>query len=195
VTNRGFGQRCINGCRDPPLLVGGSPVFPEVPVSLKRNIIRTTMTAAPVPGFAGDNHLMIELITPDDFINSDPFILLTDHRLDVGTGTIRAPHPHAGFETVTLFLEGSIRDRSGGNVLGAGDLQWMTAGSGIIHKEDVEAMGFTWSTRRRVPCLEGKEYNPPNDAIPDTIRKSFSERSASIDMFAILRCSRRRNDV
>jgi len=120
------------------------------------------MTAAPVPGFAGDNHLMIELITPDDFIHSDPFILLTDHRLDVGTGTIRAPHPHAGFETVTLFLEGSIRDRSGGNVLGAGDLQWMTAGSGIIHKEDVETMGPVRVLQLRLTLPKAQRWTTPS---------------------------------
>lgn len=47
-------------------------------------------------------------------------------------------HPHKGFETVTLVYEGELahRDSSGGGgVIGAGDVQWMTAGSGIVHQE------------------------------------------------------------
>jgi redox-sensitive bicupin YhaK (pirin superfamily) len=47
-------------------------------------------------------------------------------------------HPHRGFETVTLAWEGSVahRDNAGhAGVIGAGDVQWMTAGSGIFHEE------------------------------------------------------------
>ncbi len=47
-------------------------------------------------------------------------------------------HPHRGIETVTFMLEGSVRHRDSlGNSgsIGAGDLQWMSAGSGIIHEE------------------------------------------------------------
>src|SRR3569832_298377 len=48
------------------------------------------------------------------------------------------PHPHRGFETVTLAFEGSVahHDSAGnGGVIGPGDVQWMTAGSGILHRE------------------------------------------------------------
>lgn len=48
------------------------------------------------------------------------------------------PHPHRGFETVTVAFEGSIahHDSAGnGGVIGPGDVQWMTAGSGILHRE------------------------------------------------------------
>ncbi len=47
-------------------------------------------------------------------------------------------HPHRGFETVTFALQGSIEHRDsagGGGIIGPGDVQWMTAGSGIIHEE------------------------------------------------------------
>ncbi|MDO4998416.1 MAG: pirin family protein [Neisseria sp.] len=47
-------------------------------------------------------------------------------------------HPHAGFETVTLALQGEIahRDSTGaGGIIAAGDVQWMTAGRGIVHEE------------------------------------------------------------
>lgn len=48
------------------------------------------------------------------------------------------PHPHRGFETVTLAFAGGVAHHdSAGNagVIGPGDVQWMTAGSGILHKE------------------------------------------------------------
>ena len=47
-------------------------------------------------------------------------------------------HPHAGFETVTIAYHGKVAHHdSAGNsgVIGEGDVQWMTAGSGILHKE------------------------------------------------------------
>ena len=48
------------------------------------------------------------------------------------------PHPHRGFETVTIVYEGEVahRDSTGqGGVIGPGDVQWMTAGAGILHEE------------------------------------------------------------
>jgi len=48
------------------------------------------------------------------------------------------PHPHRGFETVTFILEGDLthKDSSGGvSIIKAGGVQWMTAGSGLVHAE------------------------------------------------------------
>src|SRR5205823_6933164 len=47
-------------------------------------------------------------------------------------------HPHKGFETVTVAYQGELEHRdssSGGGKIGAGDVQWMTAGNGIVHEE------------------------------------------------------------
>ncbi|NLB63475.1 MAG: pirin family protein [Fibrobacter sp.] len=47
-------------------------------------------------------------------------------------------HPHRGFETVTIAYQGKVQhhDSSGaGGIIGEGDVQWMTAGSGVLHKE------------------------------------------------------------
>ncbi len=47
-------------------------------------------------------------------------------------------HPHKGFETVTIAFQGQIEHRDssgGGGKIGPGDVQWMTAGSGIVHEE------------------------------------------------------------
>src|SRR6266849_8562553 len=51
-------------------------------------------------------------------------------------------HPHRGFETVTIAYQGSVAHRdSGGNAgtIGPGDVQWMTAASGVVHEEKQEA--------------------------------------------------------
>lgn len=48
------------------------------------------------------------------------------------------PHPHRGFETVTIAYRGKVAHHDsmgGGGIIGEGDVQWMTAGSGILHKE------------------------------------------------------------
>ena len=84
-----------------------------------------------------------------------PFLLLdyagpmefapTSERLGVGA------HPHRGFETVTIVYQGSVEHRDssgGGGSIGQGDVQWMTAASGIIHEEfhgrDLARHGGTW---------------------------------------------------
>ncbi|MBI4978047.1 MAG: pirin family protein [Spirochaetes bacterium] len=74
----------------------------------------------------------------------DPFLLLDHfHSDDPADYTAGFPwHPHRGIETVTYLLKGSVRhgDSLGNKgVIGAGDIQWMTAGSGIIHEEMPEA--------------------------------------------------------
>src|SRR5437868_5761089 len=70
----------------------------------------------------------------------DPFLLLDDFRNDVPEDYLAGfPwHPHRGIETITYVLAGTVdHGDSMGNrgVIGAGDVQWMTAGSGIIHQE------------------------------------------------------------
>ncbi len=71
----------------------------------------------------------------------DPFLLL-DHMepVTLAPGAARgAPdHPHRGFETVTYMLEGHFvhRDSAGNSgTIGPGDVQWMTAGQGVVHSE------------------------------------------------------------
>ncbi len=93
------------------------------------------------PGFVGPGHLASHVITAEDFALNDPFIMLADDHLDIGERPVGGAHPHAGFETVTLLLEGAIYDRDEGGVVNTGEVQWMTAGRGIIHGENVAAKG------------------------------------------------------
>jgi quercetin 2,3-dioxygenase len=70
--------------------------------------------------------LMLDYAAPTSFTPN------TGHRRGVGA------HPHRGFETVTIVYAGEVehRDSTGhGGVIGTGDVQWMTAGSGIVHDE------------------------------------------------------------
>jgi quercetin 2,3-dioxygenase len=74
-------------------------------------------------------------------LDFDPFLLLDEiGPKDLAPGEAKgAPdHPHRGFETVTYMLEGKFEHRdSRGHAgkLGPGDVQWMTAGSGVVHSE------------------------------------------------------------
>jgi redox-sensitive bicupin YhaK (pirin superfamily) len=96
---------------------------------------------APVPGFMGEGHTAIHVMEGRSFAQTDPFIMLADDRVDLPPGTrAGGPHPHAGFEIVTFAVEGEARDRDEG-LLRAGDVLWMTAGSGVVHNEDVEPIG------------------------------------------------------
>ena len=70
----------------------------------------------------------------------DPFLLLDDFRSNDPRHYIKGfPwHPHRGIETITYVLHGSVEhgdSMKNKGVIGSGDVQWMTAGSGIIHQE------------------------------------------------------------
>lgn len=96
------------------------------------------------PHMVGDGLPVSNFFSYTDFGRKElsPFLMLdygfpskfdpTEQRLGVGM------HPHRGFETVTLVFSGEIEhaDTSGNRgVIGPGDVQWMTAGSGVLHEE------------------------------------------------------------
>lgn len=74
--------------------------------------------------------------------NLDPFLFLNHHGPQKygpnNNGLPFGPHPHRGFETLTFVLQGDITHKdssTGTSVINAGGIQWMTAGSGLIHAE------------------------------------------------------------
>ncbi len=104
-------------------------------MTIKRKLIKI-QTPAGQPGFLGRGHIARPVIQVD-YTESDPFILLMDDMLDKKDETpVGGPHPHAGFETVSLLLEGEIGDDN--HKMKGGDFQMMTAGSGVIHTETIE---------------------------------------------------------
>ena len=93
-----------------------------------RDDIADLTTRRPVPG--------------RDVEQIDPFLFLNHHGPQVysprNRGLPFGPHPHRGFETVTFILTGELahRDSAGHeSIIKAGGIQWMTAGSGLVHAE------------------------------------------------------------
>src|SRR5690606_24534910 len=103
------------------------------------------ISAPPAAHFVGDGFRVHNFIPGGfrmDMQRMNPFIMLdynskyyfpaTEKPCGVGV------HPHRGFETVTIAYHGKVahHDSSGGGgVIGEGDVQWMTAASGVLHKE------------------------------------------------------------
>ncbi|MDY0962189.1 pirin family protein [Massilia sp. CFBP9026] len=87
--------------------------------------------------------LLTQRPVPSDQLDQiDPFLFLNHHGPQVygphNRGLPFGPHPHRGFETVTFIVDGMLahRDSAGHeSVIHAGGIQWMTAGSGIVHAE------------------------------------------------------------
>lgn len=76
------------------------------------------------------------VIEPNHWEDVDPFLLMAEDYFVRGTFGM---HPHRGIETITYVIDGKLEhiDNHGGKgVLEPGDVQWMTAGKGIIHTED-----------------------------------------------------------
>ncbi|OON59161.1 quercetin 2,3-dioxygenase [Massilia sp. KIM] len=99
--------------------------------------------SAPRPHWVGDGFPVRTLFSYRDMAQQiSPFLLL-DHAGPAEFSPSPQPrgvgqHPHRGFETVTIVYQGELAHRDsngGGGVIGPGDVQWMTAGSGILHEE------------------------------------------------------------
>lgn len=104
------------------------------------------IVASPKPAhFVGDGfrvHNFIPGIQGMDMKRMDPFIML-DYNSKFHFNGSENPrgvgvHPHRGFETVTIAYQGKVEHHDsagGGGIIGEGDVQWMTAAKGVLHKE------------------------------------------------------------
>jgi hypothetical protein len=97
---------------------------------------------------------------------TDPFLLLDHFGSDNPNDYIKGfPwHPHRGIETVTYMLDGEVEhEDSLGNkgVIGQGDIQWMSAGSGIIHQEMPKASGLMQGFQLWVNMPKSKKMIQP----------------------------------
>ena len=99
--------------------------------------------SAPRPHWVGDGFPVRSLFSYDTLgRHASPFLLLDYAGPAPFTPTAQprgvGQHPHRGFETVTIVYKGEVshRDSTGqGGTIGPGDVQWMTAGAGILHEE------------------------------------------------------------
>ncbi len=109
----------------------------------------------------------------------DPFLLFDEFGSDNPDDYIAGfpPHPHRGFETITYMLNGKFRHKdSAGNegLLSDGSVQWMTAGSGVIHSEMPEktdglVRGFQlWlNLPKKLKMIDPSYRDIPSEKIPE----------------------------
>jgi redox-sensitive bicupin YhaK (pirin superfamily) len=113
-----------------------NPVIPT-PIQRSRRVERVVRGQ---PTSDGDGVKLTRVLTQPLQKRLDPFLMLDAFGSDAASDYIGGfpSHPHRGFETVTIMLEGRMRHQdSVGNLglLEPGSVQWMTAGRGIIHSE------------------------------------------------------------
>ncbi|KAF9098402.1 hypothetical protein BGX29_007621 [Mortierella sp. GBA35] len=111
------------------LLLLATSTTATVGVGPSRSITRSVLSEEQSEGVGA---LVRRSIGRPELRNHDPFLMLDDKNGGF------PDHPHRGFETVTYMLEGQFRheDFAGHQgVIGPGDVQWMTAGRGIVHSE------------------------------------------------------------
>jgi redox-sensitive bicupin YhaK (pirin superfamily) len=90
------------------------------------------------------------IIAQPQLDHADPFVLLDEFRSDDPDKFMAGfPwHPHRGIETITYIIYGAVEhedSKGGGGIINDGDVQWMTAGGGILHQEmPVKRDGMIW---------------------------------------------------
>jgi quercetin 2,3-dioxygenase len=81
-------------------------------------------------------HTAGPVLTPGNWVDYDPFLLLMEDKFEKGAFDV---HPHRGIETLTYIIDGRIEHydnaTGAGGILEKGDLQFMTAGRGVLHNE------------------------------------------------------------
>lgn len=101
---------------------------------LQREVLRID-DPGPINGETA-GHLHRRIISTLDPQFSDPFLLMGEDWMPRDAFGV---HPHRGIETVTFVIEGAVEhydNASGGGVINMNDAQWMTAGRGVLHKEN-----------------------------------------------------------
>ncbi len=115
------------------------PLLPEpAPGTLQRKVL--AVESAP-SGFEGEGFPVRRALAAIKPAYLDPFVMMDQMgEIDYAAGEPKGTpwHPHRGFETVTYMIDGvmdHLDSHGGGGTITNGDTQWMTAGSGLLHKE------------------------------------------------------------
>ncbi|WNG60602.1 pirin family protein [Archangium gephyra] len=149
-----------------------------------RTVVRTL---AGIPATDGAGVRLTRVIGQPVLRNLDPFLMLDRFHSDDPNAYIAGfpSHPHRGFETVTVMLDGHMRHRdSRGNsgLIRGGGSQWMTAGRGIIHSEMPEQVQGLMSGFQLWVNLPAKEKMCPaawQDLGPEQLAESVLSSSGS----------------
>ena len=151
----------------------------ETSISKFRTVSRSVKG---VPHSDGDGVRMTRVIASPELDMIDPFLLLDEFRSDRPDDYIGGfpDHPHRGFDTVTYMLAGQMRHKDNHGhegVISPGGIQWMRAGSGIIHsempeQEDGLMWGFQlWINLPKTQKMSAPEYQEfDQEGIPTEIR-------------------------
>ncbi len=147
---------------------------------MKERVLNDVVTPTAVSDGAGVR--LRRSIGTERLDHLDPFFLFDHFGSDSPDDYIAGfpMHPHRGIETVTYMLDGSVahRDSLGNSgVIGAGDVQWMTAGRGILHEEMPKAGprlldGFqVWvNLPAKLKMTEPRYQDVPASRIPEVVR-------------------------
>jgi redox-sensitive bicupin YhaK (pirin superfamily) len=130
-----------------------------------------SLTTAP-SGYEGEGFPVRRAFAGVDLRLLDPFIHMDQMgEVEYAPGEPKGTpwHPHRGFETVTYMLDGLLRHQDshgGGGLIGDGDTQWMTAGSGLLHIETppehvVMSGGLFHGFQLWVNLPRAKKWSPP----------------------------------
>src|SRR6266581_4759117 len=145
-----------------------------------------SVTTAP-KGFEGEGFPVRRAFAGVDLLALDPFVHMDQMgEVEYAPGEPKgtAWHPHRGFETVTYMIDGEMKHQDshgGGGLIGGGDTQWMTAGSGILH---IETPPSTWWSAAASSTASSSGSTCPG-------RRSSQSRGTRTSPAATWPCSRR----
>ncbi|XP_062170578.1 pirin-like protein [Alnus glutinosa] len=142
---------------------------------------RPRLVAKKVPAklqHEGDGAVVRRGIGRSELKSLDPFLMLDDFSVAPPAGF--PDHPHRGFETVTYMLQGGIthQDFAGHKgTIGPGDVQWMTAGRGIIHSEMPSGEGTSKGLQLWINLSSKDKMIEPGyqELLKDDIRRAESD--------------------
>ncbi|XP_071186886.1 pirin isoform X2 [Salvelinus alpinus] len=143
-----------------------------------RRVVKTVLSVEQVEGVGA--HVR-RSIGRKELINLDPFLMLDEFKVKKPSGF--PDHPHRGFETVTYVLKGvsAHEDFCGhSGLLKPGDLQWMTAGRGVVHaempvsEEPVQGLQLWVNLRREDKMVEPQYQELKDSQVPKPSREGVT---------------------
>ncbi|XP_071002658.1 pirin-like isoform X2 [Oncorhynchus clarkii lewisi] len=143
-----------------------------------RRVVKTVLSVEQVEGVGA--HVR-RSIGRKELINLDPFLMLDEFKVQKPSGF--PDHPHRGFETVTYVLKGvsAHEDFCGhSGLLKPGDLQWMTAGRGVVHaempvsEEPVQGLQLWVNLRREDKMVEPQYQELKDSQVPKPSREGVT---------------------